>query len=179
MGCDGDVHCTRPILSPIDHSVPAPGQAFSLRYSLCALLLLFVLGAWGCASDQKKPTPVTTKVGQIQKALSELADAYGKKNKEGFLAGVEPSAESYRWLDDRTSEDFKLFSRADLSIKIQRIELGETASKTTVHWKGVWRSEDDLPVLERRGNAIFLMAAAADDPKLIAVLGDSPFDVFR
>ncbi len=152
----------------------------SMLHCLMSVCLLIVVSGlfWSCASEQKKPTPVTIKVGQIQKTLSELGEAYVKKDKERFFAEVDPASISMPILEDRVLGDFKHYSKAELSLRIHRVELGESTFRTSVHWKGVWKSEADLPVLERSGKAIFILAAS-EDPKLINVLGDSPFGVFR
>lgn len=152
---------------------------FSLKWlSHTVVLLLSISLLWSCATDNKKPNPVSTKIAPVRTAISSLAESYEKKDKEAFFAELDPSSESLRSLRNRVVQDFEHFSKVDISITIDRVEIKETSLKTAVRWRGVWTEGPNLPPLEKRGNAIFQWAAT-DDPKLIEIHGESPFGIYR
>ncbi|MBN4054748.1 hypothetical protein JYT87_03475 [Nitrospira defluvii] len=148
-----------------------------VRFYRTIFVLFSLIVLCGCAGEQKRPSPVTKKVDGLQTVLTDIADAYGRKDTEGFLAGIDTSSQAMRSLQDRVIQDFDHFSSAVLSLAIHRVEISDKALKTTIRWKGVWTSASDLLLLEKRGSAI-LFWTTSGEPKLIDVRGESPFGVF-
>jgi len=139
---------------------------------LVFLFSFFFLSA--CASDPKKASPVVTQVGEIQKRLKALSGAYEKRDESAFFEKLDADS---KWLDsvrEDVTQDFRQFSEATLSFVIDRVEIKENISQTTLRWQGRWTIPSSSDPLTKRGEVIFSWIDR-DDPKLTKIRGDSPF----
>lgn len=144
-------------------------------FKILFLILPFFLFP-ACASDPKKPSPVVGQVSSVQKTLNQLSQAYEKKDETAFLEKLDPDSKLLDAVRAGVLEDFKQFSKADLSFVIDRVEIDEESFQTMVHWLGGWKRSSSPPV-EKRGDAVFYWIGR-EDPKLTEIRGDSPFGLF-
>ncbi|MFQ5598439.1 MAG: hypothetical protein ACE5GK_10360 [Nitrospiria bacterium] len=139
------------------------------------LLVFFIL--LSCTADKKKPTPVTNKLAHVRGRIEKLREFYEKKDDEGFFSGLDPSFEGLQVFQKRVRQDFSRFSKAEISVIIDRVEMDEDTIKTAVRWRGLWVWEE-APPLEKNGSATFIWTSSKDS-KLVGVLGEGPFGVIR
>ncbi len=140
------------------------------------LLLVFLFSA--CASDPKKPSSVLTQVTRIKEVLSEISDAYGKRDAPGFIDQLDASSKMLGPIREEIVQAFDHFSEADLSFVIRRVEFKETSIMTVVRWHGSWRLDSSSSPIEQEGDAL-LFWKDSKDPKLTEIRGDSPFLSFE
>ena len=138
-------------------------------------LSLFILSA--CASDPKKPSPVANQVGRIQERLKQFSKSYEQRDKKTIFSAFDPGSALLDPVRDKILQDLERFSKTQLSFVIERVEIEESAFKTTLRWRGLWRVGLDPDPMERQGGVVFLWSDR-DNPKLTEVRGDSPFGLF-
>lgn len=138
------------------------------------MLLVAVFFLSACASDPKKSSPVAMQVGEIQKSLKVLSEAYEDRNTSAFFEKLDSDSQSLHFLQEGIPQDFKRFTAVTLSFVIDRVEIRETVSQTTLRWQRRWTIPSSSEVLTKRGKVIFFWIDR-DHPKLTEIRGDSPF----
>ena len=117
-----------------------------------------------------------TQVGEIQKSLKHLSEAYEKRDETAFFEKLDADSKLLPLVRDRVARDFKRFTQAKLSFVIDRVEIKEKVSQTTLRWQGRWTIPSYTEAIEKRGKVIFSWVGR-DDPKLAEIRGDSPFGI--
>ncbi len=163
---------TFPYNSPVFYSSKQKQKNSRLLPGWVFLFVLFFLSA--CASDPKKVSPVATQVLEIQKSLKDLSKAYEKRDESAFFERLDRNS---KWLDslkDGVKRDFERSTVITLSFVIDRVEIKEGLSQTSLRWKGRWTLPSASEAIEKRGKVIFSWVDR-DHPKLTEIRGDSPF----
>jgi len=164
---------TFPYNPPVFYSRKQQQRNSGLLSKWPLLFALFFLSA--CASsDQKKASPIVTQVGEIQKSLKHLSKAYEKRDESAFFKTLDADSKLLDPLKDGIKRDFERFTVVTLSFVIDRVEIKENVSHTTLRWQGRWTLPSSSEVLEKRGKVIFSWVDR-DQPKLTEIRGDSPF----
>ncbi len=117
-----------------------------------------------------------TQVGEIQKSLKHLSEAYEKRDETAFFEKLDADSKLLPLVRDRVARDFKRFTQAKLSFVIDRVEIKEKVSQTTLRWQGRWTIPSYTEAIEKRGKVVFSWVDR-DDPKLSEIRGDSPFGI--
>ncbi len=148
-----------------------------LKNQVVFKILLFSLSFFimtACASDPKKPSPVAKQVGRIQERLKEFSKAYESRDERMIFATLDASSTLLDSVREKILQDFKQYSKTQLSFVIERVEIEENSFKTTLRWRGLWKADSEPDPIERQGGVIFFWEDR-DNPKLTEVRGDSPF----
>lgn len=135
-------------------------------------LSFFIITA--CASDPKKPSPVANQVSRIQERLKQFSKAYENKDEKTIFSAFDPSSDLINPVRGKILQDFKQFSKTQLSFFIDRVEIEEEVFKTTLRWQGVWKADSLPDSITKQGSVVFLWVGR-DNPKLTEIRGDSPF----
>ncbi|MFQ5781258.1 MAG: nuclear transport factor 2 family protein, partial [Nitrospiria bacterium] len=133
---------------------------------LFLLLTLFLIE--GCATDPRKPSPVSIQVTRLEEALLEVTGAYEQKDEERFFSKLDPSFHPLTRFKSQVVRDFNTFSRVDIQMTIERIQIAQESLLATVRWKGSWTANPDAPPLEKRGHALFRWTSK-EDPLLLEI----------
>jgi len=115
-----------------------------------------------------------TQVGEIQKSLKHLSETYEKRDESAFFKTLDSDSKLLDSLKDGIKRDFERFTVVTLSFVIDRVEIKENVSHTTLRWQGRWTLPSSTEVLEKRGKVIFSWVDR-DHPRLTEIRGDSPF----
>ncbi len=143
------------------------------RIWLLVGLLLFI---YGCATQPLGSSSVALTVDQLRQAFSSIKTSYEKKDEKGFFSMVHPSFQTAAPLKAGVLRDFNLFSEANISLFMNRVQIEETSILTWARWEGVWKTASGSSPLERRGYVLFEWTKT-DAPQLLAIQGDSPFGI--
>jgi hypothetical protein len=155
----------------------ALGTTVSVFFTLIALLIFL---SAGCSKKEVvKPSEESVRADRALAALSEMEKAYEARDLAGVIKPVaQDYKKGYSELQTSLRKDIETYSKADVSIDIDRVEEAGDDTRVVFHWYGRWWDKAGAEH-EGRGNTVFIFKETASGPELFDVTGDSPFGIIR
>ncbi|GBD96940.1 MAG TPA: hypothetical protein ENG83_13165 [Nitrospirae bacterium] len=132
-----------------------------------ALLFVTILMAFGCASDNEKPSADSLLYTEALNSINSIISAYGEKNIKSLRKLTAPNL----------SEDIVknlFFKKADVSFVVKIVRIKGSSVIVDLNWKGEWQLENDGKI-ENRGVASLVLNK--ETMVLLNIDGDNPFIV--
>jgi len=147
---------------------------------LAAVVIAVSLAVFGCGKKQVvKPSDEAVAASRAVGAFMGMEKAYKQRDAAGVTGPVSPNFKpGYSEFLSGIRKDMEAFSKVDLEVETERVEIEGDDVKVVFHWRGFWTDKSGRKN-EGRGNAVFVFRETGGQMSLYDVLGDSPFGVAR
>ena len=153
---------------------------YKIRHYIFALLAAFALLLAGCGGKEAvKPSQESLQSKKALETMSAMEKSYISRDMAGVMAPVAQDLKSgYSEFQTSVRKDIESYSKVELDMGVDRVEITGDLVKVVFHWFGRWSDKDGLGH-EGRGNTVFVFKDTGSSMPLQEIVGDSPFGVAR